>query len=219
MKSVILAGVAGLLSAASVANADPLLQFDVNSFNVGTTNSAGLGSAFGGLTHTGSVNFSVIPQVTVLNGMFGNGPGGGPLTNLGFNGSLSNFTGHIDMVNGQITGGSVTLSVNGGTDSYTTDIQNAGHVEAYIGGGFKIEGLMYHGAFTDSQFGNVNVSNWFNQTLVGSFLQFNWLPDENGRGSGDMDIFVDVVPLPAGVWMGLATMGGVAFYRRKARRN
>lgn len=216
MKSVILAGV--VLGAASLASADPILQFDVNSFNVGTTNGAGAASAFGGLTHTGSINFSVIPSVTVLNGMFGNGPGGGPLVNMGFAGSLSNFTGHIDMVNGQVTGGSVTLSVNGGTDSYTTDIQGAGHVEAYIGGGFKIEGLMYHGAFSDSQFGNVDVSNWFAHTLVGSFLQFNWLPDEFGRGSGDMDIFVDVVPLPAAVWMGMATMGGLVIYRRSRRK-
>jgi hypothetical protein len=209
--------VASVLAASVVAQADPILQFDVNSFNVQTTNTAGIGSAFGGLSHTGSVNFSM-GSFSVLNGMFANTPSGGPLVNLGFNGTLSNFTGQVTLVNGQVTGGSLTIAVNGGTDTYTTNVVASGQVESYIGGGFKIEGLSAGGGFSDAAFGNVDVSSWFNAALFGSFLQFNWIPDGNGAGFGDMDIFVDVVPLPPAAWGGLAMLGLVAVVRKARRR-
>ncbi len=211
-------GAASVLCVAAAASADPVLQFDVNSFAVQSHNAAGGSSAFGGLTHTGSINFSMIANTTVLNGMFGNTAAGGPLVNMGFNGSLSNFTGQINMVNGQVTGGSLSIAVNGGTDTYTTNISSGGQVSTYVGGGFKIEGLMGGGAFSDAQFGNVNVSPWFNLPLIGSFLQFNWLPDEFGAGSGDMDVFVNVVPLPTAAWAGLAMLGGIALIRKARRR-
>lgn len=215
MKSLFAIGT--LLAACGIANADPILQFDVNAFNVQTTNSGGVNSPFGGVNHTGSVVFSMNPSITVLNGMAGNVGGSGPLINLGFSGAISNFSGHIDLVNGQVMGGSLSIQVNGGTDSYTTDVQAAGSISTYIGGGYTMEGLSLNGAFSDSQFGNVDVSNFFNHELVGSFLQFNWTPDQNGSGSGDMDVFVSVVPLPTGVWMGAATMGGLAIARKRRR--
>lgn len=218
MKMMCTAGVASVLAVSVAAQAEPILQFDVNSFSVQARNGAGAASAFGGLTHTGSVNFSYIANTTVLNGMFANTPSGGPLLNMGFGGSLSNFTGQINLVNGQVTGGSVTIAVNGGTDSYTTGIGAGGAVAAYIGGGFKIEGLMNGGAFSDAQFGNVDVSQWFNLPLIGSFLQFNWIPDSGGAGSADMDIFVNVVPLPTAAWTGLALLGGIAIVRKARRR-
>ena len=217
MKILCAVGAVSLL-AVSAVQADPILQFDVNAFHVQAKNSGGGNSAFGGLTHTGSVDFSMIQGASVLNGMFANGPGGGPLQNMGFNGTLSNFTGQVNMTNGQVTGGFLTIAVNGGSDSYTTNISASGHVESFIGGGFKIEGLSNGGAFSDALFGNVDVSNWFNQTLIGSFLQFNWLTDEFGAGSADMDVFVDVVPLPSAAWAGLASLAGIVVVRKVRRR-
>jgi hypothetical protein len=217
MKTLCAVGVSSVLAAAGLAQAQSILQFDVNSFAVQSQNSAGQASAFGGLSHTGSINFSMIANTTVLNGMFGTTTGG-PLANLGFNGSLSNFTGQINLVNGQVTGGSLTIAVNGGTDTYTTSIGSGGQVQSYVGGGYKIEGLTGGGGFSDSQFGNVDVSPWFNLPLIGSFLQFNWIPDSNGAGSGDMDIFVTVVPLPTAAWAGLAMLGGIAVARKARRR-
>lgn len=218
MKRLCAVGVSSILAATGIAQGQAMLQFDVNSFAVQSQNSAGQASAFGGLGHTGSINFSSILNTTVLNGMFGTTTGG-PLTNMGFNGSLSNFTGQINLVNGQVTGGSISIAVNGGTDTFTTSIAGGGQVSSYIGGGFTIEGLTGGGGFSDSQFANVDVSPWFNMPLIGSFLQFNWLPDSNGAGSGDMDMFVNVVPLPTAAWAGLAMLGGIAVARKARRRN
>lgn len=213
MKTLSFIGASSVMALATVSCAEPILQFDVNSFRV---TASGTGGGFGGLTHTGTIDFSVIQNTTVLNGMFSNVSGS--WANMGFNGSLSNFTGSISLVNGQVTGGTITLAVNGGSDTYTTNISAAGHVENYVGGGFKIEGLTSGGTLSDAQFGNVDVSPWFNQALLGSFLQFNWNPDALGNGSGDMDIFVNIVPLPPAAWAGLATLGGVVLIRKARRR-
>jgi hypothetical protein len=129
------------------------------------------------------------------------------------------------MSNGQVTGGTISLQING-NDAYSAQIvSNVGAVSTYVGGGYKIEGLTFDGMFTDSTFGNVDVSPWFNQQLaglMGSFLQFNFSPNADGFSYADMDIFVnaEVVPLPPAAWTGLATISGLmtAGYIRRRRR-
>ena len=220
MKCVIAA--AALAVSAGAALATPTLQFDVNQFNTQARNSAGANSAFGGLTHSGSVNFSFAAGISVLNGIFIQTVPNGPFNNANFSGStLSNFTGAINLSNGQVTGGSITLSISNG-DSYTCGITpGSGAVSTYVGGGFKIEALTRNGMFNDAQFGNVNVSPWFNAQgvvgLPGSLLQFNFNPNATGACTADMDLFVDVVPLPPAAWAGLGTLA-VALVARKARR-
>ena len=213
MNALIGAAAAAVLGASAAANAAMTLQFDVNGIQVQAENAQGQNSAFGGLTHTGSVNFSFAPNITRLveiaisnnNGAF---------QGQGFSGSLVNFTGQINMTNGQVTGGNLSIQING-NDAYTAQVvSNVGAVSNYVGGGYKIEGLTFNGMFTDPMFGNVDVSPWFNQQLaglMGSFLQFNFSPNASGFSYADMDIFVnaEVVPLPPAAWTGLATLSGL----------
>lgn len=204
--------------------ATPTLQFDINSIGVQCINTGGAATnSFGGLTHTGSINFSLAGS-TNLAGMFAQTVAGGTWANQNFAGSLSSLTGSITLVNGNVTGGSFNIGVNGDTDAYTCLIQGGvGKVKSFIGGGYTVQGLTFAGAFSDAQFGNVDVSSWFaaNGALFGSFLEFNFDPDVNGAGFADMDIFVDsTVPLPPAAWAGLGTMGVIAasqWVRRRRR--
>jgi hypothetical protein len=202
------------------AAAAPTIQLDVNSIKIQIQNGAGANSAFGGLNHTGSINFSLAAS-TVLAGVFIQSVPNGSFSNAGFSGTISNFTGVINLNAGHVTGGNLACFINGGTDSYLCDIvPNFGQVSTFVGGGFKVEGLTFHGHFSDSLFGNVNVSPWAGANLPGSFLQFNFDPNASGAGFADMDIFADaqVVPLPGGAWTGLIGMAGVfaACRRRRA---
>jgi hypothetical protein len=214
--------IVGVLAMAASATATPTLQFDVNDFSTQARNSANVNGPFGGLTHTGSVAFSV--GAGTLEGIFIQSVAGGAFNNAGFSGStMTGFSGEVDLVNGHVTGGSITLTISSG-DSYSCSITpGVGQVSNYVGGGFKIEALTSHGMFSDSQFGNVSVAPWFNAQggpngLPGSFLQFNFNPNAQGAATSDMDLFVDVVPLPPTVWAGLALIGGAMTVRRMRKR-
>ncbi len=213
--------IVGVLAVAGSALATPTLQLDVNSIRLQVENGQGANSGFGGLTHTGSLNFSFQVNTTILNGVFIQTVSAGPFVNANFSGSLTNFTGVINLVNGQVTGGHMGVVVNGGGDSYSCDVvPNVGQVSTYVGGGFKIEGLTFHGAFSDSQFGNVDVSPWSGNNLPGSFLQFNFDPNASGAGFADMDMFVDsIAPLPPAAWAGLSTLVGLVAVRVVRRRS
>jgi hypothetical protein len=210
------AAMAMVLAASAAVNAAQTLQFDLNAFATQARNSGGVNSPFGGLTHTGSVAFSlgsgVLNSVSVSTN-------GGPFINQGFVGTLTGLSGQINLNNGLVTGGNLLITVNGGSDTYSTSIASVGQVSTYVGGGFKIEGLTVNGVFSDALFGNVNVSNWFNQTLAGSFLQFNFSPDANGAANADMDVFVTVVPLPPASFAGLATLCGLFVWRRARNKS
>jgi hypothetical protein len=221
MKSGFVVGAVAGLAVASAAVATPTLQFDLNSFGTQAYNSAGAPSAFGGLSHTGSVQFSL--GSGALAGIFIRTVPNGAFTNAGFSGStLDSFTGQVNLTNGAVTGGSITVHISNG-DSYTTNITSgSGSVSTFVGGGFKIEALTNNGFFNDAQFGNVNVGPWFAAQsgggLFGSFLQFNFNPNASGAASSDMDLFVDVVPLPPAAWAGMATIAGVIAVRKLRRR-
>lgn len=209
---------AGAMMAGSAAMAaDPILQFDLNGLGYQALNSAGGASAFGGTSHTGSLVIFDSPPVSSLNGVLINANPPGPFVNQNFNGVLTDFLGTINMVGGTVTGGSVSIQVNGGggdPDTYTALIvPNSGTVRPFIGGGFTVEGLTFQGAFDDAVFGNVDVTTWFTSVLTGSFLQFNFIPTPAGSGFADMDIFV-VAPAP-GSLAGLAVAGLFAARRRR----
>lgn len=217
-----LCGSAAILVGGATVLASPTLQFDLNAFSTQAKNGGGANSAFGGLNHTGAVSFSL--GAGVINGLFTAATPAGPFQNANFIGTWTSFTGQINLNNGQVTGGSLTVTINNG-DSYTCGIASgSGFVSNYVGGGFKIEALTRAGFFNDAQFGNVNVSPWFNAQgangLPGSFLQFNFNPNSSGFAAADMDLFVDVVvvPLPPGSWAGLATLSAFALIRRASRR-
>jgi hypothetical protein len=202
-------------TATAVANAAQTLQFDLNSFATQARDTAGVNSPFGGLTHSGSIAFSLgsgyLNAVSVSNG--------GPFVNQNFSGTLTGLSGQINLSNGQVTGGNLLITVNGGSDTYATNIANVGQISTYVGGGFKIEGLTVNGAFSDALFGNVDVSAWFNEVLAGSFLQFNFNPDATGAAAADMDVFVSVVPLPPASFAGMATLCGLFVWRRSRTKS
>src|SRR5678816_1652433 len=152
----LLTGAALVLSAGAVASATPVLQFDVNSFGAQATNSGGTNTPFGGVTHTGSVKFSL--GNGFLGGIFIQSVANGPFASAGFAGfTLSNFSGQVDLVNGQVTGGSMLIKISN-NDQYTCNITpGSGFVSTFVGGGFKIEALTKQSFFNDGVYGNVNV--------------------------------------------------------------
>lgn len=223
MKTGIGIALATVLLAGAAANAAPTLQLDVNGFRIQAVDSLGNPVAFGGLGHTGAINFSYSTGNTTLAGVYAQSTTNGPFVNQNFVGSLTDFTGTVLLSGGVITGGNVLVTVNGGADTYATTIQGgSGAVANYIGGGFKIEGLTSAGAFSDAAFGNVDVTPWFAAQgaggLAGSFLQFNFDPNAQGTGFSDMDLFVDIVPVPPALATGMATMLGAVVIRRIRRR-
>jgi hypothetical protein len=221
---------AGTSSAALGANE---LQLDVNSLTaqavgvmaaspnqqrVGYDSSmvgyeAARGSGFG-VGYTGSVTMvddsnSMLAQILC---------DGNPLA---ISGSLTDFTGQINFVNGQVDGGSFTVTVleSDGvtTNSYAASIRSGiGFIKTQAGQGFSIDGLTFEGMFSSDTFAGVDVSRWnAAEPLIGSFIQFQFDPNANGVDTDtDIDIFV-VVPLPAGG--ALATIGlvGLAGVRRR----
>lgn len=225
MRKVLGAAVAAVLATGTAASADmhKTLQLDINTISVQAQNAGGLNSPFGGLNHTGSLNFSFASGITHLLGVFVQ-EGSGPWVNQGFNGQLSDVDGVIHLNNGQVSGGQIMVTVNN-ADTFSTQISSgAGGVTTLAGGGFRIEGLTFDGLFSGSMFGNVDVSTWFNaQPLVGghpgSFLSFNFEPNASGAAFADMDMFIEVIPLPPAAWMGMAMMSGLmaAGYVRRRR--
>ena len=161
--------VAAAMALAGTVSANPVLQFDVNSFHAQSMSSAGAPTAFGGVSHTGSVNFSA--GNGTLEGVFIQSAPAGPFVNAGLSGfTMSGFTGRIDLVDGMVTGGNLALSLNSG-DTYTAQITpGVGAVSTFIGGGFKIESITHGGLFSDAAFGNVDVSQWFNNQGINGLL-------------------------------------------------
>lgn len=214
---------AAIAATASVSLAGPVLQFDVNGFNAQAFDSGGAASSFGGAAHSGSVRFTI--GTGVLNGISIRAGKGSPFVSAGFSGyTMSNFVGQLNLSSGQVTGGSITVSLNNG-DTYTTGITpGSGFVTAFVGGGFKIEAMTRQGFFNDSLFGNVDVSPWYAAQnpggLLGSFFEFSYRPNANGAGTSDMDMFVnaEAVPLPPTSWAALGTMAGILVMGRVRRR-
>ncbi len=205
LKIAVLAGMAALGAQASAAS---LLQLDVNTLTAQARDAAGANSPFGGTTHTGSVAFNANPN-SVLGGLFIDGAN----QNIA-SGQLSTFTGVIELVNGQVSGGNLSMTLNN-SDTFNADIvPGQGHVTDITGfGGFFIDGLITSAVFNASSFAGADISTFFNaQPLTGSFVNFQFNPNVNGRSnSTDIDIFV--VPAPAS--MALLGLGGLVATRRR----
>ena len=212
MKSIVFAAAAAL-SVASVATATQTLQMDLNGLEFQVKDASGANSAFGGLTHTGSVDLAFSTTWSQLVAILIRDGDSNPFVDMGFNGTLVNFTGNIDLNAGMVTGGNLDVDI--GSDHYTTTlVDGSGNVDLYAGGGFTIDSRTFDGAFTDAMFGNVDVTDWFmaqgvGHALQGSLLQFNFDPNASGAGFADMDLFV-VVPLPPAGLAGMATLAGLA---------
>jgi len=213
--------IAGALAFASgTAMANQTLQFDLNAAEIQVKDGSGSASAFGGLSHTGSIELSLAGATSL--DMFKQ-IGNGPFIDQGFSGSLTDVSGSILLDGGDVTGGGLTIEIDSGDTYVATIVGGSGEVEtANTPGGFAIDGLTFAGDFTDAAFGNVDVTDWFDNqdkgsNLLGSFLKFNFDPDSDGNGFADVDHFV-VVPLPAPALAGGAMMAGLAGFGVIRRR-
>jgi hypothetical protein len=132
------------------------------------------------------------------------------------------FDGQMNLVNGQVAGGSIVIGLNN-NDQYTWNITpNSGAVQVDTAGGWRIWSLARNGLFSDAQFGNVNVAPWFNVQGLngqpGAFRLFNLNPNAQGSSNPSIDYFVDAAPLPPAAWTGLATLAGAMLVGRLRRR-
>jgi hypothetical protein len=222
---------AGVLVAAAAATATPVLQFDVDGFGIQARNSAGVNTqiTLGNYsTFNGSINFTGLPTGNMV-GMFIQSVASGPFAPAaGFVAGTPTLTGQIVLSGGAIAAGS-SMTLLMGLNSYTCNITpGSGALATTVTpGGFKIEGLTRNGAFSGLGAGNtyagVNVTPWFSTQgfpggLPGSFLEFNFQQNGTGGGSSDIDLFVDVAPLPSAAWAGLGMLGGMLVVRRLRRR-
>jgi hypothetical protein len=203
---------------------DRRMQFDLNGLAYQAFNSAGAPSAFGGTTHTGSIQFTEqIPPSVLLAIKMRTGGAGNPFINQSFTGGLSDLAFNINLVGGNVTGGTVLMDVNGGPggggDRYTASILAGGSVQPFVGGGFTIDSLTASGHFSDNNFAGVPIADFFAAQntpgfLTGDFLAFSINPSPSGSGNADIDLFVNNVPAPAG----LGLLGGVTLLAVRRRR-
>ncbi|MCC5787764.1 MAG: PEP-CTERM sorting domain-containing protein [Phycisphaerales bacterium] len=203
----LIAAFAGLAVAAGHASAQSLLQLDVNTLTAQARDAANNNSPFGGTNHTGSVAFSANANSSLVDIFID-----GSAQNIAA-GQLSSFTGVIDLVNGAVTGGSLSIVASG--DTFNADIASGiGQVNQAVGfGGFFIDGLLANATFSGSSFAGADVTPFFDaQPLTGSFVSFQFNPNSNGR-SNMTDIDIWVVPAPAS--MALLGLGGLVAARRR----
>jgi|GEM_PF-1594613 len=220
--------------AASTAMAGNELQIDVNSLTVQTvaapstqidSNQLGYtadmmgadvarGTGGFGTSYTGSITMSDDSNSVLTQILCDGNP-------LAVSGTLSDFTGQIDFVDGQVDGGTFTVTVvesDGVTmNTYSADIRSgAGFIKTQAGQGFSIDGLTFMGMFSSDVFAGVDVSRWNEaEPLSGSFIQFQFDPNADGVDTEtDIDIFI-VVPLPAGGALATVGLVGLAGVRRR----
>jgi len=194
------------------------LQFDINDAEFQVYDAQGNAGAFGGVNHTGSIQFLFDAPYTIINAVSIQAVAGGSFVEqLGFTGTLTDFMLDFQLVNGVVTGGSVAIEVDGGADTYGAVLLNGmGNIEAQARG-FSIDSLSQEGAFSDANLGNVDVSAWFNAQgasgdLFGDVFSFKFTPDSGGHGWADVEVYT-TVPAPGAA--GVLGLAGVAATRRR----
>ncbi len=219
----IAASVLTALAAQTASAQVRMMQLDVNGASFQSMNSAGQAAPFGGTTASGSLVFTEQVSVTELLSV-GISTSGGPfMPQAPDPWNLTNLAITINLNNGNVTGGSISLDINGGPtagDNYHATIGAAGGVSTYVGGGFLVQGLTLNGAFSDAMFDATPIPDFFNQQnppfLSGSFLIHLDAPNPDGSGSADLDGFVSNIPGPSSATC-LITAGILAGARRRRR--
>ncbi len=191
------------------------LQFDWNSVTAQSKDAAGVDSAFGGLSHTGSIVFSDDANSGLLLTEDFSGFPTNTYINTGSNPAV-NLMGEIELVNGIVVGGFFAVEANG--DTYDAQIRaNSGAVSAKANG-FTLDGLTFNGTFSDDNFDGIDVTNFFdfNGQNPGSFLQILFNPNASGQDvSGDLEITATVIPMPLPAAMATVGLAAVATRRRR----
>lgn len=213
------AGMSLVLAVAAGSAAGQVLRFDVNGLDFQAFDEGSQASPFGGLSHTGSVEFLDAAGTGMTIGI--REGQGLPFVDQGFTGLIADVRVLVTLDGGAVTGGSIEYLVNPAgvaTDVYTAQIGPGGTVTEFAGM-YRISGeLTFDGQFSSGLFGNVDVSRWFDaqagEGLFGSFFSFDIVPDSTGAGTGaDMEHYVNV-PAP-GAAAGIALAGAALAGRRR----
>ncbi len=194
--------------ASSAAFAATSMQIDVNSVAAQARNSGGVNSAFGGLTHTGSVVLTSDPITSAV---------GFKLDEISqvLGSTLQSFSATVNLVNGGVTGGNFSVLMADGS-SYIATIQGGqGRVTTQAGQGFKFSGLTFTGVFSGPAFASVALGQLFPGPLSGSFLVSAFDPNANGLDTTtNVELFA-AIPTPMAAGMGAAGLLVVAGARRR----
>ena len=199
---------------AAPVSGQPTLAFDINGFGYAFKDAGGT-AAFGGETHTGTVDWSFLlaPPTMITDVRVGDEGPFGTLTEVPLGALLSDFVGTVEFVSGRVMGGEFTVTLDTG-DTYTTQLRaGRGQINELTTGGFTLDGLTIEGEFSDDMFGDVDVSEFVAVQgdpvqLPGSLLKFRFNPGPSAAGSGDLEVFVTVVPLPPAAMAGAGTLLG-----------
>ena len=199
MKTTLLA----LAGAATMATANSTLLLDLNTVQAevgGLSESNVFGETYSGDITVSDTSLSELSGVRIDYDL------------VPFTGSLGSFEAIINVANGIVTGGTITLEDDLGRMFLADIVPGSGDLENDVGSQFEVDGLIQNGRFTSEEFAGVDVSKWAaSERLEGAFIQFYLNP--NGEGidaSSDMDLLI-TVPAPAGV----LALGAFALGRRR----
>lgn len=215
-----LAALGALGAVAGLAQAQTVLQFDINALSAQATGQSAFNQAFTGTVNV--FNTAANPDrdgdaeiLDVLIDGVAQETGGASASEFSF--SLT-----IDFDGGFITGGSVELSIDqsGSENTYTASLAPSAvrNITNIGGGNFLLGGLTFDGVFTNPNgtMLGVDISPWGDlQPLPGRFAQIRFSPDRDGFDEDtDVDLFV-LVPTPAAAGMAMLGLGGLGVMRRR----
>lgn len=199
------------VAGAQTASAQLTLGLDVNDFEYSFTDSSGA-ETFGGERHTGAMRWSMASDAPeesrVVDARMGEDGPFGLLHDVTLGSGLRSFDAIIDLDSGRIRGGNITIALDNG-DTYTADFAG-GKLISLGSSGYVLDGVTLGGAFSDDQFGDIDVSE-FNDldSLPGWSLAFRFNPTAaEASGTADAEVFV-MVPLPPAALAGLGMLAGV----------
>lgn len=222
--------VAGVLALwpALTARADSVLDLTLYNVTVSSQDAGGAAIPFGGLTATGQLalsdggNTQLLAQHNGFNII--DAAGSAPIAGISF----SDLTGSILLDNGQVAGGSLSLTLSN-ADQLTADIiANLGSVQTGAGGTYQVTTSLENIDFSDpGHFAGLDISD-LTGALAGTMVQFNYAPGVRSGVDNTGILSVTIlprsavsVPLPAAFPAGmaiLAALGAISWMRRRRRR-
>lgn len=221
MFRTMLAAASAVAWGGSVASAQLTLAIDVQGIDY-QFRDAGGNAAFGGVTHTGTLEWSGAAAQTADTRIGSDGRFGvlAPVTQSV---PLRDFTGELTFSGGLLVGGFVSMTLDNAEEhQYTTWIKpGTGSLTASNNMGYSVDGLTLNGAFSSAAWGDLDVTPWYDAqgggALPGAFFQFRFWPNPQAAGNADIETYV-MVPLPAAGWAGFAMLGGVGVSHLRRRR-